>query len=109
MENDPAGMRMMRIAGSEMTTTLPSGVKPFSVSTASDNEAKEFTDSALILPNELKIMEMSSEDMERFCTEWQAGLGSLIFESSASSTMNPSQMKSSNDGSTGLSPEEVEP
>ena len=109
MENDPAGMRKKLTNGSEKSTTLPSDAKPFSVSTVSDSEAKEFTDSVSISPDELKIMEMSSEDMERFCTEWQAGLGSLIFESSVSLTTNPSQMKNSNDGSTGLSPEEVEP
>lgn len=109
MENDPAGMRKKLTNGSEMTTTLPSDAKPFSASTVSDNEAKEFTDSVSISPDELKIMEMSSEDMERFCTEWRAGLGSLIFESSVSSTTHPSQMKNSNDGSTGLSPEGVEP
>lgn len=104
-----AWMRMRRIAGLEVTTTLPSDAKPFCASTASDNEKKEFTDSASILPDELEILEMNSEDMERFCTEWQAGLGSHIFVSSVSSTTNPSQMKNSNDGSTGPFPEEVEP
>lgn len=109
MDEFDAWMQMKHIAGLEVTTTLPSGVKPFCASTVSDNEKKEFTDSASILPNELEILEMSSEDMEQFCTEWQAGLGSHIFVSSVSLTMNPSQMKNSNDGSTGPSPEEVEP
>lgn len=104
-----AWMRMRRIAGLEVTTTLPSDAKPFCASTVSDNEKKEFTDSVSILPDELEIQKMNSEDMERFCTEWQAGLGSLIFESSVSSTTDPYQTKNSNDGSTGPSQEEVEP
>lgn len=109
MDEFDAWMRMRRIAGLEVTTTLPSDAKPFCASTVSDNEKKEFTDSASILPNHLILEEMSLEDMERFCTEWQAGLGSRIFVSSVSSTTNPSQTKNSNDGSTGPSPEEVEP
>ena len=104
-----AWMQMRRIAGLEVTTTLPSGAKPFCASTVSDNEKKEFTDSVSILPDELEIRKMNSEDMELFCTEWQAGLGSLIFVSSVSSTTNPFPTKNSNDGSTGPSPEEVEP
>ena len=107
MDEFDAWMRMMRIPDSGTTTTLPLDAKPFFASTVSDNEAKEFTDSVSILPNELKIQEMSSEDMERFITEWSAGLGSLIFESSVSSTTDPYQMKNSNNGSTGPSPEEV--
>ena len=109
MDEFDAWMRMMRIPDSGMTTTLPLDAKPFFASTVSDNEAKEFTDSASILPNHLILEEMSLEDMERFCTEWQAGSGSLIFESSASSTTNPFQTNSSSNGSTGPSPEEVEP
>lgn len=104
-----AWMRMRRIVGLEVTTTLPSDAKPFCASTVSDNEKKEFTDSVSILPDELEIRKMNSEDMERFCTEWRAGLGSRIFVSSVSSTTNPSQMKNSNDGLTGPSPGEVEP
>lgn len=109
MDEFDVWMQMKHIAGLEVTTTLPSDVKPFCASTVSDNEKKEFTDSVSILPDELEIRKMNSEDMERFCTEWLAGLGSHIFVSSVSSTTNPSQMKNSNDGSTGLSPEEVAP
>ena len=109
MDEFDAWMWMKHIAGLEVTTMLPSDAKPFCASTVSDNEKKEFTDSASILPDELENREMSSEDMERFCTEWRAGLGSRIFVSSVSSTTNPSPMKNSNNGSTGLSPEEAEP
>ena len=104
-----AWMQMKRIADLEVTTTLPSGAKPFCASTVSDNEKKEFMDSVSILPNELMIEEMSSEDMERFCTEWQAGSGSHTYVFSVSTITNPCPKKNSNNGSTGLSPEEVEP
>ena len=109
MDEFDAWMRMMHIPDSGMTTTLPSGAKPFYASTVSDSEAKEFTDSASILPNELKIQEMSLEDMERFCTEWQGVSESHISVFSVTTTMNPSQTKNSSNGSTGPSPEEVEP
>ena len=109
MDEFDAWMRMTRIPDSGTTTTLPSGAKPFYASTASDNEAKEFTDSVSILPNELKIQEMSLEDMERFCTEWQDVSESHISVFSVSTITSPYQTKNSNNGSTGLSPEEVEP
>lgn len=109
MENDPAGMQKKPTNFTGMTTTLPLDAKPFCASTVSDNEVKEFTDSASILPNHLILDEMSLEDMERFCTEWQAGSGSHISVFSVSTTTSPCQMKNSSNGSTGPSPEEVEP
>lgn len=109
MDGFDAWMQMRRIVDLGTTTTLPLDAKPFFASTVSDNEAKEFMDSASISPDELKIGEMSSEDMERFCTDWQAGLGSLISGYSVSTTMNQSPKKDSMNGSTGPCPEEVEP
>lgn len=109
MDEFDAWMQMKRILDLGMTTTLPLDAKPFCASTVSDNEAKEFTDSASISLNELIIEEMSLEDMERFCTEWQAGSESHISVFSVSTITGPYQMKNSNNGSTGLSPEEVEP
>lgn len=109
MDEFDAWMQMKRILDLGMTTTLPLDAKPFCASTVSDNEVKEFTDSASISPNELMIEEMSLEDMERFCTEWQAGSESHISVFSVSTITNPYPKKNSNNGSTGPYPEEVEP
>ena len=109
MDEFDAWMQMKRIAGLEVTTTLPSDAKPFCASTVSDNEKKEFMDSAFILPDELEILEMSSEDMERFCTEWREGLESYTSVSSDFTIMSWYQKKNSSNGSTGHSPEEAEP
>lgn len=108
MENDAAGMPKKHTIFSGTTITLPSDAKPFCASTVSDNEKKEFTDSASILPDELEILEMSSEDMERFCTEWREGLGSYTSASSDFKITNWCQMKNSSNGSTGPSQEEAE-
>ena len=109
MENDPAGTQKKPTNFTGTTTTLPLDAKPFFASTVSDNEAKEFTDSVSILPDHLIIEEMTLEDMERFCTDWQDASESHISVFSVTTTMNPSQTKNLNNGSTGLSPEEVEP
>lgn len=109
MENDSAGMQKKPTNFTGTTTTLPLDAKPFFASTVSDNEAKEFTDSVSIFPNALKIQEMSLEDMERFCTEWQDASESHISVFSVSTTMNQSQRKDSTNGSTGHFPEEAEP
>lgn len=107
MESDPAEMPKKHMIISGMNTTLPSGAKPFYVSTVSDSEQKESTDSDLILPNGLTVS--ISADMERFFTSWLEESEFLISEYSVSMTMNPCPKKNSNNGSTGLSPEEVEP
>lgn len=109
MENDPAGMQKKPTNFTGTTTTLPLDAKPFFASTVSDNEAKEFTDSVSILPDHLIIEEMTLEDMERFCTDWQDASESHISVFSVSTTMNQSQMKDSTSGSTGHFPEEAEP
>lgn len=108
MENDPAGMQKKPTNFTGMTTTLPLDAKPFFASTVSDNEAKEFTDSVSILPNHLIIEEMTLEDMERFCTDWQDASESHISVFSVSTTTNQSQTKDSTSGSTGHFPEEAE-
>lgn len=108
MENDPAGMQKKPTNFTGTTTTLPLGAKPFFASTVSDNEAKEFTDSVSILPDHLIIEEMTLEDMERFCTDWQDASESHISVFSVSTTTNQSQKKDSTSGSTGHFPEEAE-
>lgn len=108
MENDPAGMQKKPTNFTGTTTTLPLDAKPFFASTVSDNEAKEFTDSVSILPDHLIIEEMTLEDMERFCTDWQDASESHISVFSVSTTMNPSQKKDSTNGSTGHFPGEAE-
>lgn len=108
MENDPAGMQKKPMNFTGTTTTLPLDAKPFFASTVSDNEAKEFTDSVSILPDHLIIEEMTLEDMERFCTDWQDASESHISVFSVSTTTNQSQKKDSTSGSTGPSPGEVE-
>ena len=109
MENDPAGMQKKPTNFTGTTTTLPLDAKPFFASTVSDNEAKEFMDSASIFPDELRIGTMSSEDAEQFYTEWLEGLESRISEYSVSTTMNQSQRKDLTNGSTGHFPGEAEP
>ncbi len=108
MENDPAGMQKKPTNFTGTTTTLPLDAKPFFASTVSDNEAKEFMDSVSILPSHLIIEEMTLEDMERFCTDWQDASESHISVFSVSMTMNQSQTKDSMNGSTGHFPEDVE-
>lgn len=108
MENDPAGMQKKPTNYTGTTTTLPLDAKPFFASTVSGNEAKEFTDSVSILPKHLIIEEMTLEDMERFCTDWQDASESHISVFSVSTTTNQSQTKDSTSGSTGHFPEGAE-
>ena len=105
-ENDPAGMQKKLTIFSGMTTTLPSGVKPFCASTVSDNGKKEFTDSVSILPNGLEMT--ISKDTERYFTTWLERWEYLISEYSALTTTLQYRTKNSSNGSTGLFPEEAE-
>ena len=107
MESGYAGMPAKPMIFSEMTTTLPSGVKPFFASTDLDSEKKEFTDSVSILPNGLTLT--IPAEVERFFTGWLGKSEYLISEYSVSMTINPCPRRNLNNGSTGPSPEEVEP
>ena len=108
MENDSAGTQKKPTNFTGTTTTLPSDVKPFYVSTDSAKEKKGSMDSVSILPNHLIIEEMSLEDMERFCTDWRDASESHISVFSVTTTTNPSPTKNSSNGSTGRFPEEAE-
>ncbi|MBO7069791.1 MAG: hypothetical protein J6W09_00680 [Bacteroidales bacterium] len=91
------------------TTTLPSDAKPFSASTVSDSEKNEFTDTASRSHIWCLLEEMDEATAERLATEFLASWECTIAGSSVHGISRDLQKKNSNDGSTGPSPEEVEP
>jgi len=93
----------------ETTTTLPSDVLPFNASTGSDSVKKEYTDSDSVITPRWIMEEWDSKTAERFLTEFLASWEFTIVGSSAHGISRDLQKKNSNDGSTGPSPEEVEP
>lgn len=106
MESDPAEMPKKHTIVSGMNTTLPSDAKPFYVSTESDSEEREFTDSDSTFQSQ--STEKNSSDTEQFITDFSEESGFRTCGYSASAIMERFLRNALNDGSTGRSPEEAE-
>lgn len=88
------------------TTTLPSDAKPFSASTVSDSEKNEFTGTVLFFPDQpTELSLQASWFPPEFSVSWEL----RIVEKLGPGMYRVEARKNSNDGSTGPSPEEVEP
>ena len=99
----------MHIAASGMTIIALSGNEPTNDSTESDNGRSEFTATASCSHLKCILDEMTEEHANQLIADFSALWKERIVEELGPGIYHVKLKKNSNDGSTGLSPKEVEP
>jgi len=104
-ENNDALMPKTPTVDFETTTTLPLGVSPFNASIASGSVQNEFMDMDSSSKNQSFILRFGKD---WFGADFSGSLPVRIVEKLGPGIYRVELMTSSNDGSTGPSPEEAE-
>ena len=107
-ESEDALTLMTHIVASGMTTTVLSGEEPTSDSTGSGSVKSESTATDSSIVPRWILEEWTEEQQERFLSEFSELWQGRIVEELEPGIFRVSLMKSSSDGSSGLSREEAE-